>query len=72
VERKTYKEITDALNKAGITVVDYADGKKHGKMTITDGTVTVFIVTHNSSCNRHAIKNLVSDAKRTLAEHRPK
>ena len=70
MERKTYKEITDALTRAGITVVDYADGKKHGKMTITDGTATVFIVTHNTTANRHAIKNLVAYAKRTLTDHR--
>jgi len=67
MERKVFKEIVAELAKNGISVVDYKDGKKHGKMTITDGKTQVFLITYTSSVNYHALKNLVAAAKRTLA-----
>lgn len=69
MERRVFREIEAELAKNGIKVVGYKDGKKHGKMTITDGKTQVFLITYTSSKNYHALKNLVAAAKRTLAEH---
>lgn len=69
MERRVFKEIETELAKNGITVVGYKDGRKHGKMTITDGKTQVFLITHKTSVNYRALKNLVAAAKRTLAEH---
>lgn len=70
MERRWLKQVTDALNMHGITVVGYKDGKKHSKITITDGKSTRFMVTPMSPSDRRTLMNLVRSAKKTLAQDR--
>ena len=68
MERRWLKQVTDALNMHGITVVGYKDGKKHVKITITDGKATRFMVTPVSPSDRRTLMNLVRSAKKTLSQ----
>ena len=68
MERRWLKQITDALEMHGITVVGFKDGKKHVKVTITDGKTTRFIVTSVSPSDRRSMMNIVQTAKKTLSK----
>ena len=68
MERRWLKQVTDALEMHGITVIGHKDGRKHVKITITDGKSTRFIVTSISPSDRRVLKNIVQSAKRTLSE----
>ena len=71
MERKSYRELIKALGANGIHVLNFEQGKKHGKMKITDGQATAIIITGKSPSDFRTLKNMVSDAKKTLLAHRP-
>jgi hypothetical protein len=68
MERRWLKQVTDALEMHGIAVVGYKDGKKHVKITVTDGKSTRFIVTSVSPSDRRSLMNIVQTAKKTLSK----
>lgn len=68
MERRWFKQVKDALEMHGITVTGYKDGRKHVRVMIEGGGVSCFIVTSASPSDVSTLKNLVTSAKRTLAE----
>lgn len=68
MERRWLNQIEHALHPHGITIISYATGKKHAKITVTNGKHTRFIVTANSPSDRRVLMNIVNSAKRTLSE----
>jgi hypothetical protein len=72
LERKSYRELIKVLGRHGIHVLNFEHGKKHGKMKITDGQATAIIITAKSPSDFRTLKNMVSDAKKTLMAHRPR
>ena len=68
MERRWLKQVTDALGMHGITVVGYKDGRKHAKVTVTDGKSTRFIVTSVSPSDRRSLMNIVQTAKKALSQ----
>lgn len=62
-------EMRDALSRHGIRVISCEQGKKHVRLTITDGKAQGFLFTALSPSDHRAIKNLVKSARHMLVSN---
>lgn len=65
-------EMKDALSHHGIRVICCEQGKKHVRLTITDGKAQGYLFTAMSPSDHRAIKNLVRSAKHMLVSSQAK
>lgn len=67
---KWLKEVTHALSLRGIRVISCEQGKKHVRLTITNGKTNRFLFTALSPSDHRAINNVIRSARKTLADIR--
>lgn len=67
---KMFKEMSQFLDKYGISVVSWEYSARHKKVWVTDGAKTAMIVVSVSPSDRRAYFNIAKSARNALREAR--
>lgn len=70
MKRKDKLEIIKYLQDHGVTVLEFNEGRKHNKLRVTDGARFGLVICSDTCSDWRRAKNILSDAKRSLAQAR--